>query len=185
MTTCTFSVLECQSGEDLISLFKRYAKAQLKNTRKGPTHPSQPPAKLSHVQDRLAKELGHHNWALLHKFLRPLHNWQTREVVTAAMSNTDLATFLEDHTTRTVDVLEAKQTMERWVRSNMSRLVDFAFHDAESPTGYGWPDEDVHDVLSSVFDGQYPDHLIEQVAIKLEVEDGPWGFEDVGGEELP
>ena len=79
-----------------------------------------------------------------------------------------------------IDAQAARQEMENWVRKNYSRLVDFAFFDRESENGYAWPSVELNEELQEEFSDQYPYELIEEVAIDLEMNNGPWGIENYG-----
>lgn len=74
----------------------------------------------------------------------------------------------------------AIQKMREWVRGKYTPIVEFAFLDNESETGYAWPDKDLGDKLQDMFGDQYPFELIEEVAQDLEMNEGALGIEDYG-----
>ncbi|WP_432731273.1 hypothetical protein [Variovorax sp. W6] len=169
MPSITFSFLDYLSKQDFLDLAKRFAKLNRKADPDGNG--------LTFHQDRIAVSLGFKNWALLHKHVESASwaAWHTlREL---ALKKPGLGAFIEERGFRTIDEDEAVDAMRRWARSKYTPLIDFAYYDSESETGYSWPDVDMAEELSEEFAGRYPDDLIERVGNELDVDEGPWGLE--------
>jgi len=153
--------------EALLNLLKRIAK-KVKS--------SQPARQLSAIQDKMADTFGYTNWSMLHKHVvaaPPVEFWR---FVTTVNSHPKIGPVVEA-LAPPLDEEAASEQMEAWVRRTYTPLIEFAFHDSESPTGYSWPDEDLIDGLQDEFGHCYPQELIEQVAYRLEGNEGPWGVE--------
>lgn len=171
MATITFSYLDNLSGSDFLDLSKRYAK-----TMKKADADSKP---LFVHQDQIAISLGFKNWSMLHKHLGSI-TWSAMDKLKAqALKKRGFGEFIEDHAYRTVDEDEAADTMKQWARAKYTRLIDFAFYDNESETGFSWPDVEMVMEIGEEFAGQFPQALIENVGNELEL-DGPWGLEEYG-----
>mgnify|MGYP001219770910 CR=1 FL=1 len=168
MSSITFSTLDSLPGPDLLDLLRRYAKANKKADPVGKA--------LSWHQDQVAISLGFKNWSMLHKHLASA-NWSAvDQLKTLALKKPDLGEFVEEHAYKTIDEDDAAETMRQWARAKYSRLIDFAFYDNESETGFSWPAVEMVMELGEEFSGRYPQVLIEKVGWDLEV-DGPWGLE--------
>lgn len=171
MPSITFSYLDAMSSEDLLNLLRRYAKAAKKDD---------PACKsLSFHQDQVAISLGFNNWSMLHKHLSAAFWSETHKLLTLAMKKPGLGDFIDTHAYRTIDEDEATTRMKQWARAKYTPLIEFAFYDNESETGFSWPDVDMVIELGEEFAGKVPQDLIEKVGYELE-RDGPWGLEEYG-----
>jgi hypothetical protein len=168
----SFSYLDAMSGLDLLDLLRRFAKANKKVDSSGRA--------LSWHQDQVAISLGFKNWSLLHKHLAAARWSETRRVLNQALEKPGMGEFIEVHAVRTIDEDEAIAEMRRWVRSTYTPLIDFAFYDNESETGFSWPAVELVLELSAEFSGRYPHDLIEKVGNDMELDQGPWGLEEYG-----
>lgn len=171
MPSITFSYLDAMSSEDLLYLLRRYAKAAKKGDSSSKS--------LSFHQDLVATSLGFKNWSMLHKHLSAAFWSETHKLLTLAMKKPDLGDFIDTRAYRTIDEDEATNRMTQWARAKYTRLIEFAFYDNESETGFSWPDVDMVTALGEEFAGKVPQDLIEKVGDKLE-QDGPWGLEEYG-----
>lgn len=172
MTTISFSYLDYITHGDLISLLKRIAK-QVKTS--GGTGKS-----LAWHQDEIAHVLGFKNWSLLHKHLDNLTGNAFDLVVRKVLQHKALGPAVSKLAVRTIIVEDAVEEMKRWARQKYTPLIDFAFYDNESESGYSWPDVDMAEELEAEFGRAFPFELIQQVGNELDVEEGPWGLEDYG-----
>jgi len=160
------------SREDLLVRLKRFAKQQ-KNT-----HPGQ---KLSHFQDMTAKMFGYANWSMLHKHFLEASDSQFSAMANKVRSHPALGQiFIGAKTPTSIEPTAAKDEMREWVRRKFTPLIDFALYDNESENGFAWPDIDLNEELQDQFADKYPLELIEEVALNLEMNHGPWGVEDYG-----
>ncbi len=153
--------------EALLDLLKRIAK-KIKS--------SQHAVQLSAIQDKMASAFGFGNWSILHKHVitsSPAEFWK---FAIAVNSHPKIGPAIEELAPPLDEEFAAEQ-MESWVRRTYTPLIEFAYHDSESPTGYSWPDEDLIDGLLDEFGHCYPQELIERVAYRLEGNEGPWGIE--------
>jgi hypothetical protein len=153
--------------ETLLDLLKRVAK-QIKSTQSDHS--------LSFVQDKIAKAFGYVNWSLLHKHVSTAPPKEFWKFAADVSSHPRIGPALES-LAPPLDEDFAIEEMKAWVRRTYTPLINFAYYDRESPTGYAWPDEDLIDGLLEEFDHRYPVELIEQVASALEANEGPWGIE--------
>lgn len=172
MEPLTFSYLEYASGEELIALLRRVAKQTKKADPQG--------AALSSYQDAIATDFGFPNWSILHKNLVDM-SWSKVTGIRSRIMNHDvLGPKVNELAQRTINVEAAGQEMRDWARANYSPLVNFAYLDKESPTGFAWPDVDMAEELAAEFFGKYPEDLITEVGYALDAEEGPWGREEYG-----
>jgi hypothetical protein len=153
--------------EALLGLLRRIAKK---------IKPSQPAAQLSAIQDKMAAAFGYGNWSMLHKHVLSASPPEFWKFATEVNSHAKIGPLLEA-LAPPLDEKFAAEQMEAWVRRTYTPLIEFAYYDRESPTGYSWPDEDLIDGLQVEFGHSYPQELIEQVAYRLEGNEGPWGIE--------
>jgi hypothetical protein len=174
MDTVTFSYVDYINNVDLIKLLKRFAK-----NAKSMGQSDQP---LAQHQNQVARWLGFANWSLLYRHLDGLVGSKFQELLYRALRHQVLGDFIVDKAVRTVVVVDAVATMKAWTRETYTPLVNFAFYDSEAENGYSWPDVDLAYELEEEFGGRFPPELIQEVAIELELEDGPWGLEDYGTE---
>lgn len=172
MESHTFSYLEYASGEELIALLRRVAKQTKKADPKG--------AALSSYQDAIATDLGFSNWSTLHKNLVDKPWSKVTGIYSRIMNHDVLGPAVSELAHRAFDVETAKQEMREWARANYSPLINFAYYDKESPTGFAWPDVDMAEELAGEFVGRYPEDLINEVGNDLDFEEGPWGREEYG-----
>lgn len=172
MESLTFSYLEYASGEELIALLRRVAKLTKKAAPQG--------AALSSYQDAIATDLGFQNWSILHKNLVEKSWPKVADIRSRIMNHPVLGPEVNELAQRTINVEAAVQDMREWARANYSPLVNFAYLDKESPTGFAWPDVDMAEELSAEFFGKYPEDLITEVGYALDAEEGPWGREEYG-----
>ncbi|MBC3832407.1 hypothetical protein H8K33_12950 [Undibacterium amnicola] len=172
METITFSYVDYINNADLINLLKRFAK-----TAKSIDQPSQ---RLTHYQDQVARWLGYANWSMLHKHLDELGASKFQEVLSRVLRHEVLGDFIAEKAVRTVVVTDAVEVMTTWIRVTYTPLVNFAYYDSESETGFSLPDVDLAYELEEEFGGRFPSELIQDVAADLEVDEGPWGLEDYG-----
>ena len=135
----------------------------------------------SKALDQVAAMLGYNNWSMLSKHVHQLKPGALAIYLDDLYQNPKLASLLPPKQPP-FDPVAATEEMRTWVEGKFTRLVEFAFHDNESETGYAWPDEDINNALQEEFDHIYPFELIEEVAVELEL-DGPWGIEDYGDDE--
>ncbi|MGJ7524571.1 hypothetical protein [Variovorax sp. GB1P17] len=169
MPSIRFSFLDYLSKQEFLDFAKRFAKINQK------TDPDD--NGLIFHQDKVAIGLGFKNWALLHKHVESASwsAWDTlREV---ALKKPGLGAFIEERAFRIIDEDDAVDSMRSWARSKYTPLIDFAFYDPESESGYSWPDVDMAEELSEEFAGRYPDDLIQRVGNELDADEGPWGLE--------
>ena len=171
MASITFSYLDAMSSMDLLDLLRRYAKASKTSDTAGKS--------LSFHQDQVAISLGLKNWAMLHKHLSSARWSETNRLLTLITKKPHLGDFVATRAYRTIDEDEAADRMKRWARAKYTPLIEFAFYDNESETGFGWPDVEMVIELGEEFAGKVPQDLIERVGHELEL-DGPWGLEDDG-----
>lgn len=171
MTTLTFSSLESLDREGLVDLLKRFAKRKKQ---------SGVPGKLSHYQDDVARIFGYNNWSLLHKHVSRMRDSEFNAFFDQALEHSDFGPFMEACTTKSIDEADAIREMQEWARRKYSRLIDFAFYDNESETGFSWPAVEMAMELSEEFGDRFPSKLIEKVGNDLDVDEGPWGLEDYG-----
>lgn len=172
METVTFSTIEYASGEILLEYLKRAAKINKKDDSLG--------ASLSTHQNSIAVALGYQNWSMLHKNIDGLTCIQLGGVINRVLRHKTLGPMIDYMAERTIDVEDATQEMSDWARQKYTPLIEFAYYDSESPTGYSWPEVDMALELSEEFGGKFPDELITQVGNDLDVSEGPWGLEDFG-----
>lgn len=169
METVTFSTLDYMTGPSFVALLKRYAK-DLKSQ-------SVEEHKLAWFQDQVAHKLGYQNWSVLHKNVVQMGWYEVAGPQGIAKKAPALWALVESATSKTIIVEDAIDTMKSWARAKYTPLVEFAYRDSESPTGYAWPSVEMEEELSSEFAGQFPDDLIEEVGYQLDAEEGPWGLE--------
>jgi len=160
--------MDNQYTPDEISSKLKFAAKQIKQSDKQ--------IKQAEALDKVAEYLGYKNWSLLHKNLYSKSPEQAGMFVLKIKKHPKLGGLFSDE----IDAQAARQEMENWVRKNYSRLVDFAFFDRESENGYAWPSVELNEELQEEFSDQYPYELIEEVAIDLEMNNGPWGIENYG-----
>lgn len=168
----TFSYLNAMSGADLLDLLRRFAKTNKKADTSGRS--------LSWHQDQVAVSLGFKNWSLLHKHLATSHWSRADTLLTRAMTKQALGDFIEMHAVRTIDEDLAVDDMEQWARGKYTPLIEFAFYDNESETGFSWPAVDMAEELAEEFLGRYPEDLIQKVGNDMDARFGPWGLEEYG-----
>lgn len=172
METITFSYLESISHGELISLLKRFAKRA-----KAADSAARP---LAWHQDYVSHLLGFKNWSLLHKHVDGLVGSSFALVVRKVLDQEELGDFVSESAVRTVAVDDAVEEMKSWARNKYTPLIEFAYHDNESPTGYSWPEVEMAEELASEFEGKFPLDLIVKVGNALDMAEGPWGLEDYG-----
>jgi hypothetical protein len=134
-------------------------------------------AHLRVKHDGIATTLGYDNWSLFHRDVGRMTDAHFAKIDAKVRAFPEIQEFLTD---RAIDKKAATEEMREWVESNFTRLVEFAFYDPESENGYAWPSVDLNEELQNEFDGKYPDDLISEVANDLEVDEGPWGDENLG-----
>lgn len=171
MPSISFSYLDAMSSDDLFGLLRRYAKAAKKRDLSGKP--------LSFHQDQVAISLGFKNWSMLHKHLAPALWSETDRLLRLALKRPALRDFIQAHAYRTIDEDKAAERMRAWARAKYTPLIEFAFYDKESETGFAWPDVEMVIALGEEFAGKVPQDLIERVGNELELE-GPWGLEEYG-----
>lgn len=154
--------------------------AQLKRAAKK-IRRANPTQTQSKALDQVAAMLGYNNWSMLSNHVYQLKLDSLTVYHDELYHQRKLARFLPAQKAQ-FDPVAAAEEMRSWVEGNFTRLVEFAFLDKESETGYAWPDVDINYALQEEFDHLYPFELIENVAMKLEL-DGPWGIEDYGDDE--
>jgi hypothetical protein len=172
MTTITFSFLEYASGAELLDLLRRSAKHSKKQAVID--------RPLSLYLDQIAIALGFNNWSRLHKKLEPMGWWNSSDINSLVLKLPQIGAYVSAKAVKKIVLEEAIETMESWARSKYTPLIEFAYRDNESSTGYGWPDVDMAEELKEEFLGQFPEDLIEKVGNDLDVDEGPWGIEDYG-----
>ena len=172
METITYSYLESISHGELISLLKRFAKRAKATDSTG--------RPLAWHQDSVSHLLGFNNWSLLHKHVDGLVGSPFDLVVRKVLDHEELGDFVSESAVRTVAMDDAVEEMESWARKKYTPLVEFAYYDNESPTGYSWPEVEMADEIANEFEGRYPLDLIIKVGNALDVDEGPWGLEDYG-----
>lgn len=170
MTTLTFSTLEALDLDGFVDLLKRFAKQEQKANG----------GQLAHHLDAVASSFGYSNWSMLHKHTRHMNDREFNSIFDQALEHAEIGPFMEACTTKIVKEADAIREMETWARSKYSRLIDFAFYDSESRTGFAWPAVNMAEELSERFGDRYPSSLIQKVGNDLDVDDGPWGLEDYG-----
>ncbi len=170
MTTLTFSTLEALDLEGFVDLLKRFAKRNQKANG----------GQLAHYLDAVASSFGYSNWSMLHKHARRMNDREFSSIFNKALEHADIGPFMEACTTKAVNEADAVREMQDWARENYSRLIDFAFYDNESETGFSWPAVDMADELAAEFSDRFPLDLIVKVGNDLDVDEGPWGLEDYG-----
>jgi hypothetical protein len=151
----------------VLDSLKKYAKSEKKN--------SQSNNKLSWFQDQLAMSFGYNNWALLHKHVLGKDDEDYLEFEQLVHERADVVTYLPNRETEE----DAERKMKDWIRSTYSPLVEWAYYDSESENGYSADGIDVSYCLQEEFDQLYPLELIQRVAEDLELNEGPWGDEDL------
>jgi len=173
MSIVTFSFLGYLQGPELLALAKRFAKQRKKADSAEQS--------LSWHQDRIAVTLGFNNWSLLHKHLDRNPGWSEMDrIKQLALNRPGLGDCIKEHAYRTIDEDHARVVMKQWARAKYTPLIEFAFYDNESESGFSWPDVNMAEELSEEFAGRYPDDLIEEVGNSLDADEGPWGLEDYG-----
>lgn len=172
MDTMTFSYLDYITHVESISLLKRIAKQAQTSDTSGNA--------LAWHQDRVAHSLGFKNWSLLHKHLDGLAGSALDLIIRQVLKRKDLGPAFSKLAVRTIVVEDAVEEMQSWARKNYTPLIEFAYYDNESPTGFGWPDVVMAEELGAEFEGRFPFELIQQVGNDLDVDEGPWGVEDYG-----
>ena len=170
MASIAFSSLKSLPGSDFLELLKRYAKSAKKADPDGKS--------LSWHQDAIAIGLGFKNWSMLHKHIASITWSAMLDLKDLVLMKPGLGEYIEARTSRTIDTEEATEMMKSWARRKYSRLIDFAFYDAESENGFGWPDVDMAAELQDEFGGLFPNDLIVKVGNDLDVDEGPWGLEE-------
>lgn len=158
--------------QELIDLLKRVAKRKRRQLLEERNN-----TPLSALHDRVATVLGYDNWSLFHKDVGRMTDAHFAQISAKVHADHAIQEFLAE---RTVDRKAATEEMREWVESHFTRLVEFAFYDPESDNGYAWPSVDLNEELQSEFGEKYPDDLINDVANELEVDEGPWGDENLG-----
>ena len=156
--------------------------AKLKRVAKAAKRLRYPNAQLSELHDKIAKVAGYNNWSVLHRDILRMPQKRFEELEAALSQRLEQEVSLNKRA-REFDRQAAIEEMETWVKANFTPLVEFAFRDSESETGYAWPDEEINYALQEEFSDRYPDDLIEEVATDLEIDYGPWGREDYGDDE--
>lgn len=156
----------------VIEKLKRVAK----NVRRA--NPTQTQSK---ALDQVAAMLGYNNWSMLSKHVHQLKAAGLAIYHDGLYQHLKLANLLPPKQPP-FDPVAAAEEMRTWVEGKFTRLIEFAYYDKESETGYAWADEDINNALQEEFDHIYPIELIEEVAVELEL-DGPWGIEDYGDDE--
>ena len=172
METITYSYLESISHGELISLLKRFAKLE-----KAADSAGRP---LAWHQDCVSHLLGFNNWSLLHKHVDGLVGSPFDLVVRKVLDQEELGDFVSESAVRNVAVDDAVEEMKAWARKKYTPLIEFAYYDNESPTGYSWPEVDMAEELAGEFEGKFPLDLIVKVGNALDVDEGLWGLEDYG-----
>lgn len=170
MKTITVSYLESITYGDLISLLRRFAKCEKRADKAERT--------LAWHQDRVSHLLGFKNWSLLHKHIQGLVGRPLDLVVRKVLDHESLGDFVSEFAVRTVAEDVAVEQMKAWARKKYTPLIEFAYHDNESPTGYCWPEVYMAEELASEFEGKFPLDLIVKVGNVLDATEGPWGLED-------
>lgn len=169
METVTFSTLDYVTAPKFVALLKRY----IKSTKTQ----GEEKRKLAWHQDQLAQKLGYQNWSVLHKNVAQMGWYELVGPEGVAKKLPALWEFVVMATSTTIVVEDAVDTMKTWARAKYTPLVDFAYLDSESSTGYAWPSVEMEEELASEFAGQFPDDLIQKVGYQLDGEEGPWGLE--------
>jgi hypothetical protein len=135
-----------------------------------------PSKQLSGLLDHIAASCGYKNWSLFAKDLGQMHPEKFREIRSKYKSEIE---DLRESEGLWGSREEAFDQIEEWFRQKYSPLVEFAFRDSESENGYAWPEIEPGDVIPDQFGDDFPAKLIDEVALKLDLE-GPWGLEDYG-----
>jgi hypothetical protein len=169
MSSIAFSYFDTVSRDELISLLARAAKVAKRADPSG--------QQLAVHQNAVAQKLGYKNWSLLHKDVQGASWSNLADIRHRIRSQSELGPMLSTWTVRTIDEDDAVRAMKAWARSKYTPLVNFAFRDNESPTGYSWPSVEMEEELMDEFAGQYPDDLILKTGYELDGEEGPWGLE--------
>lgn len=167
------SIAMAINNESILHNLKRAAKAVRR---------ANPSVKQSQALDVVASLLGFNNWSLVSKHVNSLTPLHTVIFNTGVYSLPKLAALLPPQFPP-FNRDSAIEEMRERVREKYTPLVEFAFHDNESETGYAWPDEDLSEGLQNMFGDRYPFELIEEVARDMEIDHGPWGIEDHGRDE--
>lgn len=155
-----------QAREALVSHLKIHAKKAKRTSKSN--------SPLATYQDNIAIRLGYLNWSLLHRDLGRMSDDRFGALCSEAAlkfdwNDTSLPSPLSEEA--------AVEEMKAWVKQHFTPLIDFAFYDSESETGFSWPDVDLSDELQNEFSDRYELSLIEKVAIELELNFGLWGKE--------
>ena len=131
------------------------------------------------VLDSIANRLSFNNWSLLHKTIVKSGESYLLDFHDHMYQHSSLLEFLPEQFAH-VDRDAATEEMKVWIEQKYTRLVDFAFLDRESENGFAWPSVDLSEELSEEFYRYYPYDLIDEVAVEMEMDGGPWGIEDYG-----
>ncbi len=158
-------------------MFVESLKSFAKKMRKGKGIPQH------EALDEVAKLLGFHNWSMLHKFAVAADDEKLGKIILAVLTHSLLSDALGGHFLATDGMKivrdSAVEEMIEAGRTKYTPLVDFAFYDSESESGYAWPSVEMAEELADMFSDRFPHEWIESAAQHLE-EDGPWGLEDYG-----
>jgi len=129
--------------------------------------------------DQLAQSLAYGNWSQLRRSVDAMSEARFDELWDFALEHLpgferglEIVKLTQD------EEAEAIELMQNWVTTNYSPLISYAFFDNESENGFAESGVDLNDVLQSEFQETYPLDLIEQVAIDMELDQGPWGDEN-------
>ena len=172
METISFSYLDSVSHADLISMLKRFAKQA-----KAADSAGRP---LAWHQDSVSHRLGFKNWSMLHKHVDGLLGDPFHLVLRKVLDDEKLGDFVSEAAVRTVVVEDAILEMKSWARKKYTPLIEFAYYDNESPTGFSWPEVEMADELAEEFEGRFTLEVIVRVGNALDADEGPWGLEDYG-----
>ncbi|MFM0416992.1 hypothetical protein [Paraburkholderia aromaticivorans] len=158
--------------QELIDLLKRIAK---RKRRQLVDESDDTP--LATLHDAIAIGLGYDNWSLFHKDVGRMTEAHFAKINAKVRAYPEIQKFL---TERPIDREAATEEMREWVESGFTRLIEFAFYDPESESGFAWPSVDLNEELQAEFGDRYPEDLINDVANEMELEEGPWGDENLG-----
>ena len=167
------SIAMAINNESILNKLKRAAKTVRR---------ANPSVKQSQALDAVANLLGFNNWSLVSKHVNSMTPLHAVIFDTGLYALPKLAAILAPQFPP-FNRDSAIEEMRDWVRGKYTPLVEFAFHDNESETGYAWPDEDLSEGLQDMFGDKYPFELINEVAQDMEIDQGPWGIEDYGHDE--
>lgn len=153
------------SRDSAVTALKRFSKSLKK---------SEPDKPLAWFQNQVAVSLGYPSWTILQKHILKMLPQRFNNLADVLYAHAQLHAFMPRRETED----DARRAMRQWVSERYSPLINWAFYDSESENGFSVPSVEIEYELQVAFDERYPLALIEEVAIDLEVNEGPWGDED-------